>query len=151
MTIINTLLKYPGSKWRIAYWIISHFPEHKVYCEPFFGSGAIFFSKKPVYIETINDLDGNVVNLFKVCSGSDKENNRTTVTIMQELDKLSNDTILLAATNRLDIIDKAVLRRFSIKHEVKPLNDNEKFEMLDAFLKDVGVDFSGTRIKTILS
>lgn len=64
---MNTLLKYPGSKWRIADWIISHFPEHKVYCEPFFGSGAIFFSKKPVYIETINDLDGNVVNLFRVC------------------------------------------------------------------------------------
>lgn len=84
-------------------------------------------------------------------SGCDKENNRITVTIMQELDKLSNDTILLAATNRLDRIDKAVLRRFSIKHEVKPLNDDEKSEMLDAFLKDVGVDFSDTRIKTILS
>lgn len=64
---MNTLLKYPGSKWRIADWIISHFPEHKVYCEPFFGSGAVFFNKNPVYIETINDLDGNVVNLFRVC------------------------------------------------------------------------------------
>ena len=84
-------------------------------------------------------------------NGSDKENNRITVTVMQELDKLSNDTILLAATNRIDRIDKAVLRRFSIKHEVKPLNDDEKFEMLDTFLKDVGVDFSDTRKKTILS
>ena len=67
MSEINTLLKYPGSKWRIADWIISHFPEHKVYCEPFFGSGAVFFNKSPVYIETINDLDGNIVNLFRVC------------------------------------------------------------------------------------
>ena len=64
---MNTLLKYPGSKWRIADWIISHFPKHKVYCEPFFGSGAVFFNKQPVYTETINDLDGNVVNLFRVC------------------------------------------------------------------------------------
>lgn len=64
---MNTLLKYPGGKWRIADWIISHFPEHKVYCEPFFGSGAVFFNKPPVYTETINDLDGNVVNLFRVC------------------------------------------------------------------------------------
>lgn len=64
---MNTILKYPGSKWRIADWIISHFPKHKVYCEPFFGSGAVFFNKNPVYIETINDLDSNVVNLFRVC------------------------------------------------------------------------------------
>lgn len=41
-------------------------PPHKVYLEPFFGSGAVFFNKPPVGIETINDLDGNVVNLFKV-------------------------------------------------------------------------------------
>lgn len=64
---MNTLLKYPGSKWRIADWIISHFPEHKVYCEPFFGSGAVFFNKEPAYIETINDIDSNIVNLFRVC------------------------------------------------------------------------------------
>ena len=64
---MNTLLKYPGGKWRIADWIISHFPTHKVYCEPFFGSGAVFFSKSADYIETINDIDGNVVNLFRVC------------------------------------------------------------------------------------
>ena len=64
---MNTLLKYPGSKWRVADWIISHFPEHKVYCEPFFGSGAVFFNKSSVYIETINDIDGDVVNLFRVC------------------------------------------------------------------------------------
>ena len=64
---MNKLLKYPGGKWRIADWIISHFPTHKVYCEPFFGSGAVFFSKSADYIETINDIDGNVVNLFRVC------------------------------------------------------------------------------------
>ncbi len=65
--VLKTLLKYPGSKWRIASWIIEHFPEHKVYLEPFFGSGAVFFLKQPSYIETINDIDGNVINLFRVC------------------------------------------------------------------------------------
>ncbi len=64
---MQTLLKFPGSKWRIADWIISHFPEHKIYCEPFFGSGAVFFNKTPVYSETINDIDGDIVNLFKIC------------------------------------------------------------------------------------
>ena len=64
---MKSLLKYPGSKWRISDWILSFFPNHKVYLEPFFGSGALFFKKEPSYIETINDLDGNIVNLFRVC------------------------------------------------------------------------------------
>jgi len=34
--------------------------------EPFFGSGAVLFNKPPVEIEIINDIDGDVVNLFKV-------------------------------------------------------------------------------------
>ena len=64
---MNAILKYPGGKWRIAEWIIEQFPAHKVYCEPFFGSGGVFFNKPPSAIETINDIDNNVVNLFKVC------------------------------------------------------------------------------------
>lgn len=64
---MRAILKYPGGKWRIADWIISYFPEHKVYVEPYFGSGACFFNKTPSYIETINDIDGNIVNLFRVC------------------------------------------------------------------------------------
>lgn len=63
---IPRILHYPGSKWSMAGWIISHMPEHKTYLEPFFGSGAVFFNKSPSQIETINDLDSSVVNLFKV-------------------------------------------------------------------------------------
>lgn len=70
---MKAILKYPGGKWRISDWIISHFPEHKVYLEPFFGSGAVFFKKSPAYIETINDLDGNIVNLFRVCRENPEE------------------------------------------------------------------------------
>ena len=73
---MKSLLKYPGSKWKIAEWIIGLFPEHKVYCEPFFGSGAVFFNKKPCYIETINDVDGNIVNLFKMCREHPEELSR---------------------------------------------------------------------------
>jgi DNA adenine methylase len=41
-------------------------PEHKSYLEPFFGSGAVLFSKSQSKIETINDMDDEIVNLFKV-------------------------------------------------------------------------------------
>lgn len=60
------IIKYPGSKWRMAEWIVSLMPEHKSYLEPFFGSGAVFFCKSPSRIETVNDLDGEIVNLFRV-------------------------------------------------------------------------------------
>lgn len=62
----RSILKYPGSKWRMAEKIVSLMPEHRSYLEPFFGSGAVFFSKPRSRIETINDLDGEIVNLFRV-------------------------------------------------------------------------------------
>lgn len=62
----STILHYPGSKWRIARWIVSHLPPHTTYLEPFFGSGAVFFTKPRSQVETINDIDGDVVNLFRV-------------------------------------------------------------------------------------
>ena len=61
---MKAIIKYPGSKWSIANWIISYFPQHHSYLEPFFGSGAVLFNKPRSNIETVNDLDGNVVNLF---------------------------------------------------------------------------------------
>lgn len=63
---IPRILHYPGSKWRMANWIISHMPEHETYLEPFFGSGAVLFSKHRSKLETVNDLDGEIVNLFKI-------------------------------------------------------------------------------------
>lgn len=66
MQQITPVLKYPGSKWNVADWIISHMPEHEAYLEPFFGGGAIFFSKEPVGYETINDINSDVTNLFKI-------------------------------------------------------------------------------------
>jgi DNA adenine methylase len=59
-------LKYPGAKWRLADWIVAHLPPHEVYVEPYFGSGAIFFAKPPAGLSTLNDLDGNVVTLWRV-------------------------------------------------------------------------------------
>lgn len=69
---MNAILKYPGAKWSLAERIISRFPEHHSYLEPFFGSGAVLFNKPRSHIETVNDLDGSVVNLFR-CIREDPE------------------------------------------------------------------------------
>lgn len=61
---MKRILNYPGSKWRSAQFIINQFPNHKAYLEPYFGSGAVFFNKSKVTLETINDVDGRLINLF---------------------------------------------------------------------------------------
>lgn len=62
---MNSVIKYPGAKWSLAPWIIEHFPPHHSYLEPFFGSGAVLFTKERSHIETVNDRDNDVVNLFE--------------------------------------------------------------------------------------
>jgi len=63
---MKSLLHYPGGKKRIASWIIGNMPEHHSYLDPYFGGGAVLFEKPPSRIETVNDLDGDVVNFFRV-------------------------------------------------------------------------------------
>jgi DNA adenine methylase len=64
--VTNPVLKYYGAKFRLAKWIIEHFPRHKSYVEPFGGGGAVLFQKQPSDLETYNDLDGDVVNFFEI-------------------------------------------------------------------------------------
>lgn len=63
---MNALLNYPGAKWGMAKEIVSLMPPHRSYLEPFFGSGAVLFNKPPSAIETVNDIDGDITNFFKV-------------------------------------------------------------------------------------
>lgn len=70
-------------------------------------------------------------------TGAGGEMNRITVSLMQNLDQLSSDVVLLAATNRPELVDDAVKRRFSIKHEVKIFSPEELLQMSEHFLADV--------------
>lgn len=59
-------LRYPGSKWSLASEIVNLFGSHYHYVEPYFGSGAVFFSKPVSPHELINDMNSQVVNFFRV-------------------------------------------------------------------------------------
>lgn len=78
--------------------------------------------------------------------GCDGEISRTTITIMQELDSLPNDVVVLGATNRLDIIDEAILRRFIKKHEVLDMSVEDKVALLRKYFSDVGYKYTESMV-----
>lgn len=66
-------LRYYGGKWNLAPWIISHFPKHLNYVEPCGGAASVLLQKQRSPLETYNDLDGNVVNFFRVLRDQPEE------------------------------------------------------------------------------
>jgi DNA adenine methylase len=64
--IKRPLVRYYGGKWAIASWILSFIPSHKIYVELFGGGGSILLRKARSFSEIYNDLDTEIVNLFRI-------------------------------------------------------------------------------------
>lgn len=63
---MKTPITYYGGKQTLLKYLLPLIPQHRLYCEPFFGGGAVFFAKPKSEVEVINDINGEIVNFFKV-------------------------------------------------------------------------------------
>jgi DNA adenine methylase len=59
-------IKWYGGKRYLASWITSHFPEHRIYLEPFGGGASVLLNKRAVEVEAYNDIDARLVRFFRV-------------------------------------------------------------------------------------
>ena len=66
MQVTNPIIPWIGGKRRLARHIIPQFPDHTCYVEPFAGGAAIFFLKGQAEVEVLNDINGELINLYRV-------------------------------------------------------------------------------------
>ena len=109
------LISYYGGKVFIRKWIISHFPrnyERLHYIEPFAGSLAVLFAKKKSELESINDIDNLLINLWEVMRDKDMSN---------QLFEMSKHTLHSEKLNKdfSDTIKKSLGKEIKDKDKVK--------------------------------
>lgn len=99
------------------------------------------FARMEKCILMLDEIDCIAQSRKGASEGSTREFNNTTISLLQELDKIQNDSIIIGATNIDDAIDPAVKRRFALHHEVTPLSKEECTDMINLYLGSVGMDY----------
>lgn len=104
MTITAPVIRYHGGKFRLASWVIEHFPPHQVYVEPFGGAAGVLMQKPRSHGEVYNDLDGDIVNLFRVLQGTES---RAALTELLILTPYARDEFDLAWEHTDEPVERA--------------------------------------------
>jgi DNA adenine methylase len=100
-------LTYYGGKQMLSKLIVSLIPKHNLYCEPFFGGGAVFFAKEPSNIEAINDNNGELINFYKVLKSQFKKLNKEIQYTLHSRESHQNARIVLEHPHLFDEVKRA--------------------------------------------
>ncbi|MDR0477672.1 MAG: DNA adenine methylase [Desulfobulbaceae bacterium] len=103
-TPTRPMVRYHGGKWRLSPWIQSFFPPHRIYCEPFCGAASVLLSKPRAYAEYLNDLDGEIINLFRVLQ--DDTQAKELIRLLS-VTPFARDEFNLAQEKSLDPVERA--------------------------------------------
>lgn len=104
MSITSPVIRYHGGKFRLAPWVLQHFPPHTCYVESFGGAAGVLMQKERSYAEVYNDLDGDIVNLFRVLQ---VENTRNALAELLILTPYARAEFELAWELTTDPVDRA--------------------------------------------
>ena len=106
------VLRYHGGKWKLAPWILKHFPQHGVYVEPFAGAASILMLKKRVAAEVYNDLDGGVVNLFRILRDPARAAELQRLVELTPFARAELEWSMEPASDEMEAAHKLILRSF---------------------------------------
>lgn len=109
-TITRPLVRYHGGKFRLAPWIINHFPRHKVYVEPFGGGGSVLLRKSRSQNEVYNDLSKEIVNLFQVARDSGEVLKRKLT--LTPFSRVEFDLSYIPSSDKIEQARRTVVRCF---------------------------------------
>lgn len=101
---MRTPITYYGGKQQLSSRIIAMMPKHRIYCEPFFGGGAVFFAKPKGYLEVINDKNDRLITFYHVCQNRfDELADMVQQSLHSESDYLRAKSIYYDRTEATDI------------------------------------------------
>lgn len=109
--MLNTpVIRYHGSKFRIADWVIKFFPQHRCYVEPFGGGGSVLMQKPNSYAEVYNDLDNDIYNLFRVLRDEDKNSELVEKLNLTPYSRTEFDLSYIDATDDVEQARRTIVR-----------------------------------------
>ncbi len=106
------VLRYHGGKWMLAPWIIEHFGPHRIYVEPFGGAAGVLLRKPISYSEVYNDLDDEVVGMFRVLQEPKLANRLIDLLILTPFSRAEFDLSYEATDDPVESARRLIIRSF---------------------------------------